>query len=121
MGGGGQMQGQQPMFQQPMFPQPPINIHLVNGNNNRTEPVVTSGGSGNGIPSQGNTQFAVNSQSAGNMSSIENTQSTIPDIDSFLSKPMINRSNQGGSRQEDSNDALDSLGNGKVSFVVKKI
>jgi hypothetical protein len=106
MGGG----GQQPMVQQPMFQQPPpININLVNGNNNKTEPIVTSGGS-NGMPLNEMPTTANNVQSVGNI------QTVIPDIDSFLSKPMINRPTQEGG-----SNALDSLGNGKVSFVVKKI
>ena len=120
MGGGGQTQGhQQPMFQQP----PPINIHLVNGDNNKTEPIITSGGGNgmplngmplNGMPLNGNTM-----QNTGNMQPAVNN--AIPDIDSFLSKPMINRTSQGGSSQEEGSNALETLGNGKVSFVVKKI
>ena len=110
MGGGGQQQMvQQPMFQQP----PPINIHLVNGDNNKTEPIITSGG-GNGMPINGMPTTA-------NMQNTGNIQPAIPDIDSFLSKPMINRTSQGGSSQEEGSNALETLGNGKVSFVVKKI
>jgi hypothetical protein len=109
MGGG----GQQPMVQQPMFQQPPpININLVNGNNNKTEPIVTSGGS-NGMPLN-EMPTTANMQSAGNIQTAVNN--AVPDIDSFLSKPMINRPTQEGG-----SNALDSLGNGKVSFVVKKI
>ena len=117
MGGGGQQQMiQQPMFQQP----PPININLVNGNNNKTEPVVTSGGNGmplngNGMQLNGNAmQNAGNIQTAGNIQNA--VDNTVPDIDSFLSKPMINRP-----IQEGGSNALETLGNGKVSFVVKKI
>jgi hypothetical protein len=131
MGGGGQPMVQQPMFQQPM----PINIHLVNGNNNKSEPVLTSGG-GNGMPtngmlSNGNGMPTNGMPTTSNIDPISNMQSAIPDIDSFLSKPMIRGSGQGGSGQGGSgqggseqgggNNALDSLGNGKVSFVVKKI
>lgn len=126
MGGGGQPMVQQPMFQQPM----PINIHLVNGNNNKSEPVLTSGGGNgmptNGMPTNGNGMPTNGMPTTSNIDPISNMHSAIPDIDSFLSKPMIRGSGQGGSGQGGSeqgggNNALDSLGNGKVSFVVKKI
>ena len=133
-----QMLGQMPhqmLGQMPHQIPPPISINLVNGNNNKTvEPTFAGGafaggayaggnsfdGTSFGNPSSGGTSFG-NPSSGGTSfggTSFDGTSfDAAPDIDSFLSKPMI----RGGNSATESDAPLDSLGNGKVSFVVKKV
>jgi hypothetical protein len=123
-GGNLQMFDQMPqqMFgQMPHQMQPPISINLVNGNNNKTVEPTFAGGAYAGTTLSDGTSFG-NSSSDGNPS-YDGTSSggtsfdAAPDIDSFLSKPMI----RGGNNKVESDTPLNSLGNGKVSFVVKKV
>jgi hypothetical protein len=91
----------------PMGPSPqmyggaphPININLVNGNNNKTtEPAIQAGGQGEDMFSRPMIR------SAGNSNSNTNVEKSVSFQDNV----------------EQSN-SLDSLGNGKVNFIVKKI
>ena len=98
-----QMIGALPMNGSPQMyggAQPPININLVNGNNNKTtEPVQTGG--------QGEDMFSrpmIRGANGGSTNSNNNVEKSVSFQDSA----------------EQSN-ALDSLGNGKVNFIVKKI
>jgi len=129
-----QMLGQMPhqmLGQIPHQIPPPISINLVNGNNNKpVEPTFAGGayaggnsfdGTSFGNPSSGGTSFGNPSSdvnpSFGNPSFGGTSFDAVPDIDSFLSKPMI----RGGNSATESDAPLNSLGNGKVSFVVKKV
>jgi hypothetical protein len=86
------------MFGGAAAPPPPINIHLVNGNNNKTEstPLVQA-------PTQASTQSPTQAPA----------QTSEDDV---FSKPMIR-----GSNNVAESEALETLGNGKGSFIVKKI
>ena len=81
----------------------PININLVNGNNNKTtEPAIQAGGQGEDVFSRPMVR------SAGNSNSNSNSNTNVEKSVSF----------QDSAEQSNS---LDSLGNGKVNFIVKKI
>ena len=92
----GQIPGQSQMFGGAAAAPPPINIHLVNGDNNKTVESAPP------VQAQAQVQAQAPTQNY--------------EEDDVFSKPMI----RGGNNVAES-ETLETLGNGKGSFVVKKI